>query len=339
MRFLDEAIIDVRAGNGGNGAVSFRREKFIPRGGPDGGDGGSGGDVVFVADAQMSTLLDFKYKKHFTARNGERGRGKQQSGKSADDLLIKIPVGTVLFDAESGEMLVDVLSDGERFVAAKGGHGGKGNMNFATATRQAPAFAMPGGKAETRQIRLELKLLADVGIIGLPNAGKSTLISRISNARPKIADYPFTTLVPNLGVVRGPGNRDFVVADMPGLIAGAHEGIGLGFRFLKHIERCKMLLFLVEPCGGEGRNPFSDFETTERELRLYGGDMADRPSVIVLSKRELLSDAEVKKISAKFKKTGRKYFAISAVTGAGIDMLVSYLAGTVDEIRRESDGE
>jgi GTP-binding protein len=334
MRFIDEAEIFVKAGDGGNGCVSFRREKFVAKGGPDGGDGGKGADVILVADPQMSTLLDFRYRRHFLAKNGETGRGKQQFGRGGEDMIVKVPVGTAVHDAATGIALADLVDPGDRFVAAKGGRGGRGNMNFATPTRQAPNFMLPGEKGEERTIRLELKLLADVGLVGFPNAGKSTLISRISNARPKIADYPFTTLVPNLGVVRAAGGRDFIVADLPGLIEGAHEGAGLGDKFLKHVERCKMLLYLAEPDGGEGRGPVSDYEATARELRLYNSELAERPSAVALTKSELVSEAGVRRIAASFKKRRRRFFAVSAVTGSGLRELVNYLADEVERHRR-----
>jgi GTP-binding protein len=333
MRFIDEAVIITRAGDGGNGCVSFRREKFVPRGGPDGGDGGKGADVILYVDPQMSTLLDFKYQKHFLGKAGEKGRGKQQFGHGAEDLLVKVPPGTAVYDDDTGELLADLVQPGERFTVAKGGQGGKGNLNFVTSVRQAPTFAIPGVKGEERQIRLELKLLADIGLVGFPNAGKSTMISRISNARPKIADYPFTTLVPNLGMVRAAGGRDFVVADLPGLIEGAHRGAGLGDRFLKHVERCKALVYIVEPLGGEGRGPVSDFEATRHELKLYSEEMAGRPSVVALSKSELISEAERKRVALSFKRRKMTFFAISAVTGAGLKELVEYLATVVQKSR------
>jgi GTP-binding protein len=333
MRFVDEAEIYIKAGDGGTGCVSFRRAKYVERGGPDGGDGGKGGDVIVVVDPQMSTLLDYKYQRHFMAKNGEGGFGKMMYGRGSADLTIKVPAGTSVFDADSGDLIADLTVPGDSMVIAHGGRGGRGNMHFATSTRQAPMFSLPPDKGEERNIRLELKLLADVGLVGFPNAGKSTLISRISNARPKIADYPFTTLVPNLGVVRAVGDRDFLVADLPGLIEGAHEGAGLGDRFLRHVERCKMLLYLVEPQGGEGRDAVSDYNATARELKMYSPELAKRPSVVVLSKCETIQADEIKAIQAAFRRKRKKFFVISAVTGKGLKELINHLAGEVEKAR------
>ena len=266
VRFIDEAKIYVRSGRGGRGCVSFRREKFVPRGGPDGGDGGNGGDVILVAQRNVSSLLDHRYRQHYIAQNGEHGKGKNQHGKNAPPLIVPVPVGTVVKDFYTGEILGDMVEEGQTLVVARGGRGGRGNARFATSTNQAPRYAEPGEEGEERTLLLELKLLADVGIVGFPNAGKSTLISRISAARPKIADYPFTTIVPNLGVVRYNEGKTFVVADIPGLIKGAHEGAGLGIRFLKHIERTRLLIHLLDLSPLTGRNPIEDYHVLNEEL-------------------------------------------------------------------------
>ncbi len=272
MKFVDEVRIHVKAGDGGDGAIAWRREKFVPRGGPAGGDGGDGGDVALVVDAQLLTLLDYRYVHEHRARDGENGRGSDQNGQSGPPLELRVPPGTVVRDAATGEVLADLGEPGRRLVVAKGGRGGLGNMNFATSTRQAPRYAEPGTAGEERELVLELKLLADVGIIGYPNAGKSTLISRISRARPKIADYPFTTLTPNLGVVSYRGERSFVVADIPGLVEGAHAGAGLGHQFLRHVERCRVLVHLVSAVTGEGVDALLDAVARV----LWGGDAASR---------------------------------------------------------------
>ena len=330
MRFVDEVLVHVKAGDGGDGAIAWRREKFIPRGGPAGGDGGDGGDVVLEVDPQLSTLLDYRYVRRHRARNGEGGRGSDQNGQNGPTLTLRVPPGTVVKDAATGEILADLSAPGERFVAAKGGKGGLGNMNFATSTNQAPRYAEEGTPGEERELRLELKLLADVGIIGYPNAGKSTLISRVSRARPRIADYPFTTLVPNLGVVGYRGERSFVIADIPGLIEGAHAGAGLGHQFLRHVERCRVLVHLVDPVApGEGRSPLADHKAVNRELRLYSPALAEKPQVVALTKMDL---PEARKRFQEFRKGlagGRRkppILAISAVTGEGLDALLDAVA-------------
>ena len=284
MKFIDEAIITIQSGNGGHGCVSFRREKFVPRGGPDGGNGGKGGDVIFVTSARKRTLYRFRSQKHFQARNGSPGEGKDKTGKSAADLVIEIPPGTTLTDVDTGQIIKDFSETGQRAVIARGGIGGRGNAHFKSSTHRAPRFAQDGIAGEFLKLKLELKLLADVGIIGLPNAGKSTLITALSSARPKIADYPFTTLTPSLGVVSSPWGDPFVVADIPGLIAGAHKGVGLGFRFLRHIERTRILLHLVDVSVLDGDNPCRDVDTVQRELSLYDNALARKKQLVVANK-------------------------------------------------------
>jgi GTP-binding protein len=326
MKFVDEVRIYVKAGDGGNGAVAWRREKFIPRGGPAGGDGGDGGDVVLVVDPNLSTLLDFRYVREHRARNGEHGQGSDMNGRNGPPLELRIPPGTVVKDAASGEVVVDLGTPGERYVIAKGGKGGLGNMNFATSTNQAPRFAEDGTPGEEKELQLELKLLADVGIVGYPNAGKSTLISRISRARPKIADYPFTTLVPNLGVVPWRGERSFVVADIPGLIEGAHEGAGLGHQFLRHVERCRVLVHLVDGAPPDPeRSPKADWEAINRELSLYSKELASKPQILAVTKIDVPEAREggeklAKQLSRR--KQPPKVHLVSAVTGEGLDQLL-----------------
>ncbi len=327
MKFIDVAKIYVKAGNGGNGCVSFRREKFVPKGGPDGGDGGNGGNVVLIGDEGLSTLLDFRYNRHFKAQRGAHGKGSNKTGKSGQDVSIKVPVGTLIYDADTGELIGDITQHGQRLVVARGGRGGKGNARFATPTRQAPDFAEPGGKGEERNIVLELKLVADVGLIGLPNAGKSTLISRVSRSRPKIADYPFTTLVPNLGVVEIDRDRNFVMADMPGLIEGAHRGDGLGIEFLRHIERTRILVHLVSPdMYDEEKNPAEDFYTIEQELQQYYPQLLERPRLIVLNKIDLQHASKFEPDLAKIAKERNLPFAkISAATGENIKPMLELI--------------
>jgi len=317
--FIDQATIYIKAGKGGNGVISFRREKFIPKGGPDGGNGGNGGSIIVRADAQLTTLMDFRYKRNYKAQDGEPGMGSNKTGKSADDVVIRVPTGTIIKDAGTEAILVDLVDDDQEFLAARAGKGGKGNAEFATSTKQAPRFATPGTPGEEKNIQLELKLLADVGLVGFPNAGKSTLIARISAAKPKIADYPFTTLIPNLGIVRYGEYKSFVVADMPGLIEGAHEGKGLGIQFLRHIERTRVLVFLIE-CTGE--DPKEQYTTLVHELKSFNEAMLKKPQIIALSKVDLADDKlqkQLKKIS--FKKN-IPVIAMSAVTGDGIKELL-----------------
>jgi GTP-binding protein len=323
MQFVDQAQVHVQAGAGGNGAVAFRREKFVPKGGPSGGDGGDGGSVVFKVDGGLSTLLDFRYQREYRARSGEAGANKDMYGRSGEDLVLRVPPGTQIYDEDTSELLADLQGDGTSFVAARGGKGGRGNIHFASATDRAPRKSEPGLPGQERNLRLELKLLADAGLLGFPNVGKSSLIARISAARPKIADYPFTTLVPNLGMVRLSDDRSFVVADVPGLIEGAHEGTGLGDRFLRHLERTRVLIHLLEVSATPGRTPLRDFETLNRELALYDPELAKRPQIVVLNKTDL---PEVKRRLAQlrrpFKARGIEVLAISAATGAGVGPLL-----------------
>jgi len=324
MQFIDQARIHVRAGDGGKGAVAFRREKYVPKGGPSGGDGGDGGSVVLRVDGGLSTLLDFRYRKEYAAPAGQPGANKDKYGRAGEDLIVRVPPGTQVFDDVTGQLLCDLRQDGERFVIAQGGKGGRGNMHFATPTDRAPRRSEPGTPGEERELRLELKLLADIGLLGFPNVGKSSLIARISAARPKIADYPFTTLVPNLGMVRLSGERSFVVADVPGLIEGAHRGAGLGDRFLRHLERTRVLVHMLDATAAEeGRTPLRDFEAINRELRLYDPKLADRPQIVVLNKIDV---PEVKRrrarIAAPFERRGIPLHAISAATGEWVGDLL-----------------
>ncbi len=322
MKFIDEAEIYVKAGDGGRGCVSFERERFRPNGGPNGGDGGNGGSVIIRADGRLHSLLDFKYAPRHLAKNGEHGMGGQCNGRKGESLLLKVPVGTVIYDADSGDELADLKEDGAEIIAAQGGRGGLGNMNFASATNQAPRYAQPGTPGEERNLRLSLKLLADVGLIGLPNVGKSTLISCISAAKPKIADYPFTTLIPNLGVVKIDDEASYIVADIPGLVPGAHAGKGLGDRFLKHVERVRLLVHLVTVSADESADPRQDFRTINKELALFSPELAARPQLLVLSKTDLPWAKEwEKKLSAYAKRQKIPFMTISAPTGAGLDEL------------------
>jgi GTPase len=327
MQFIDEAIIHVKAGDGGNGSAAFRREDGVPHGGPSGGDGGDGGSVIVVADSHMASLLDFKYKRRYKAERGEDGRNKDQYGAAAQDLTIKVPVGTVIYDIETNEPIVDLDEDGATFVLAKGGIGGKGNIHFKTAWNQAPTRAEPGTAGEERNVRLELKLLADVGLLGYPNVGKSTFISRVSRARPKVADYPFTTLVPNLGVVRLTDERTFVIADIPGLIEGASAGAGLGHQFLRHVERCRVLLHIVEATftTGPDRTPKDDFEVINRELAQYAPELAKKPQVVVLNKIDAIDPKDVAEYRSYFAQDGIEMLTMSAATGEGIDAVLEKL--------------
>jgi len=333
MQFVDEVEIEVKAGDGGNGLVAFRREKFVPRGGPAGGDGGRGGSVILEADDRLNTLVDLRYKRRYKAERGGDGGANERTGKNGEDLVIRVPVGTVVFDADTGEMLGDLVESGQRLVVAEGGRGGRGNARFATSTLQTPRFAENGDPGEERRLRLELKLLADVGIVGFPNVGKSTLISRISAAKPKIADYPFTTITPNLGVVRVDENRSFVVADMPGLIEGAHQGAGLGHQFLRHIERTRLLVHLIDCSGTTGRDPTEDFKVINEELRTFNPKLAELPQIVALNKIDVPGALEIANSAAKsLCSDGFAVYKISGVTGEGVKELVFAIADELDKL-------
>lgn len=320
--FVDYAEIEVQAGNGGDGHVSFRREKYVPKGGPDGGDGGKGGDVLVVADVNMSTLLDFKHIRRFKATPGQPGGKRQKSGLDGEDIIIKLPAGTLVKDAGTGEVIIDLKPDTEPFVVAKGGRGGKGNVHFKSPTNQVPRKATPGRPGEQRSLILELKLIADVGLVGYPNAGKSTFLSRISDARPKIADYPFTTLVPNLGIVRTTGYRSFAVADIPGVIEGAHEGKGLGLEFLRHIQRTRVLVYIID-CTDD--DPQISFDMLRGELGLFDPELLKKPTIAAVNKIDLLDQ----KARKKFESLPEDWHKISAVTGENVDQLLHRMTALV----------
>ncbi len=336
MKFIDEVVIDVAAGHGGRGCVSFRREKYIPKGGPDGGDGGDGGNVVIRTSHRLRTLYKFRFKRNFKADNGGHGQGSQKTGKKGQDLIIEVPPGTIVRDDETGEMLYDCLKPGETFIIARGGQGGRGNRRFATSTNRAPRHAQPGQPGEVHTLKLDLKLLADIGIIGLPNAGKSTLISRISGARPKIADYPFTTLDPVLGVVTPGRGEPFVVADIPGLIEGAHQGAGLGIRFLRHVERTRLLLHLVDASAIDPQDPLASYEAINRELAGFSPELAAKQQVVVLNKTDLAGAGQGAKQFIDLR-PDVAVFLISAATGEGIDSLLKALNEIVNS-GKESNG-
>ena len=336
--FVDEVDIHVSAGDGGRGCLSFRREKYVPRGGPDGGDGGAGGSVFIVATRGKNTLIDFRFHPEFEARNGQHGQGSNRTGFTADDLEIAVPIGTVVFekDPASGQLtpIADLTEEGQRVLVARGGRGGRGNARFVSSTNRAPRRTEPGEEGEERVLRLELKLLADVGLVGFPNAGKSTLISRISAARPKIADYPFTTLAPNLGVVGLSGDRSFVVADVPGLIAGAHEGHGLGDRFLRHIERTKVLVHLVDVSSASGRDPVDDYDVIQRELQLFDPKVAAKPTIVCANKIDALDEPDrLTRLEAHVTAKGLPFFRISGVTGEGLDVLLEAMWRQIVAVR------
>src|SRR2546429_1290325 len=330
MQFIDEAEIRVKAGDGGAGAVAFRREKFVPRGGPSGGDGGNGGDVVLETDERLTTLLDFHFKREYRAKNGEPGRGRDQNGHAAPELALKVPPGTLVRDAASAEVLADLRENGRRWVLAEGGRGGLGNMNFATSTLQAPRFAQPGTEGEEKRVRLELRLLADVGLVGFPNAGKSTLVSRLSRARPKIADYPFTTLQPHLGVVQYKDSRSFVLSDLPGLIEGAHAGAGLGHRFLKHMQRCRVIVHLLD-AAAPGRDPAADFDAVNRELALFDPALGRKPQVVAANKIDLPEGRErAQELAKKLKRRKIPVHLVSGATGEGLPELLDAMVRALD---------
>ena len=323
-----------KLGDGGRGCVSFRREKFVPKGGPDGGDGGKGGDVVLRADRNLSTLLDFRYKQRYAAGRGEHGRGSDQRGRDGDDCIIRVPLGTVVRSLDSGLEVTDLVTSDQCFIAAHGGRGGRGNARFKSPTKQAPRYAQPGEPGETRWLSLELKLLADVGLTGLPNAGKSTLLARISAARPKIAPYPFTTLVPQLGIVRLRGERSCVVADIPGIIEGAHEGRGLGHQFLRHIERTRLLMHLVDLTSSGDGDPILNFETVHRELRAYASELAEKPQVVVATKMDVpAAKLAWERFQPAMAARGLQAIAISAVTGEGIGTLLDEIDTALIPVR------
>ena len=336
--FVDEVDIHVAAGNGGNGCLSFRREKFVPRGGPDGGDGGAGGSVFIVATPTKNTLIDFRFHPEFEARRGAHGQGANKTGQTGNDLDIAVPIGTLVFDKDpdGGGLtpLADLTEEGQRVLVAKGGRGGRGNARFVSSTNRAPRRTEPGEGGEERFIRLQLKLIADAGLVGFPNAGKSTLISRISAAKPKIADYPFTTLSPNLGVVTLTDDRSFVVADVPGLIEGAHEGHGLGDKFLRHIERTKVLVHLVDVSGASGRDPVHDFDTILEELRLFDPKVAAKPMIVAATKMDAVDDlSRVEALERHVRERGLPFFRISAVAGVGVDALLEAMWRQIAAVR------
>nr|WP_297574172.1 GTPase ObgE [uncultured Peptostreptococcus sp.] len=331
--FIDKARIFVKAGNGGNGSVSFRREKYVPAGGPDGGDGGRGASIIMVADTGLRTLMDFKYKKKYSAQHGEDGSKKRRAGKNGEDLILSVPEGTIIRDEKTGLIIADLKKAGDQAVVARGGYGGKGNQHFANAVRQAPAFAKSGTDGQERWITLELKMIADVGLLGFPNVGKSTFLSVVTSAKPKIANYHFTTLTPNLGVVQTRHGESFVIADIPGIIEGAADGVGLGHDFLRHVERTKVLVHIVDISGIEGRDPIDDFEKINEELRLYNEKLATRPQLVVANKSDLLFDES---IYENFKKAmedkGYEVFKMSAATRDGVDQVIDRVGQLLNEV-------
>ena len=333
IMFADRATIIIKSGKGGNGHVSFRREKYVPNGGPDGGDGGRGGDVIFVVDEGLNTLTDFRHRRKFAAENGEEGGKKKCHGKDGADLILKVPAGTVIKDAESDKVIADMSGDNKRQVILKGGRGGQGNSHYATATMQAPKYAQPGGEGIEIEVKLELKVIADVGLVGFPNVGKSTLLSRVTNAQPKIANYHFTTLNPNLGVVDLPGGKGFVIADIPGLIEGASEGVGLGHEFLRHIERTKVIIHMVDAASVEGRDPIADIKAINAELEAYNPDLLNRPQVIAANKIDAIygeSNTIIDDIKKEFEPE-IKVYPISAVSGKGLKELLYHVREMLDE--------
>lgn len=336
MMFVDQAKIYIKSGRGGDGCVSFRREKYIPNGGPDGGDGGKGGDIVFVVDSGLNTLSDFRHKRQFKAQSGQPGGKKRMHGKNGADLIINVPPGTIIREAESGLVIADMAKVDEKKVLLKGGRGGKGNQHYATPTMQIPKYAQAGQSAQELDILLELKVIADVGLVGFPNVGKSTFLARVSNAKPKIANYHFTTIHPNLGVVDTSYGKSFVIADIPGLIEGAHTGIGLGHEFLKHVERTKVLLHIVDAASLEGREPIDDIEKINNELKSYNAELLDRPQIIAANKMDVTeANDNIDELTKYFEDKGIKVFPISAVTGQGVKELLNYLGELVSNIPDE----
>ena len=336
--FADRAKIYVKSGKGGDGHVSFRREKYVPAGGPDGGDGGKGGDVIFTVDEGLNTLIDFRNVRKYKAEDGEPGGKKNCRGKDGKDIVLKVPPGTVIKEAETGQVIVDMSGDNRSMVLLKGGRGGSGNQHYATSTMQAPNYAQPGKPARELELLLELKVIADVGLVGLPNVGKSTFLARVTNAKPKIANYHFTTLNPNLGVVDLDGTKGFVIADIPGLIEGASEGVGLGHEFLRHIERTKVIVHIVDAAGTEGRDPVEDIYAINRELEAYNPDIAKRPQVIAANKIDAIYDREdsaIDAIKAEFEPRGIPVYPISAVSGEGVRDLLYYVNGMLEELGDE----
>lgn len=335
--FVDRAKISIRSGKGGNGAVTFRREPYVPEGGPDGGDGGKGGDVVFMADASLRTLMDFRYKRKYEAEDGQNGMKKKRFGKKGEDLIIKVPPGTVVIDEESGKVMRDLINPGDSFVAARGGKGGRGNVHFKNSVRQAPNFAEAGGVCKERNIILELKMIADVGLVGFPNVGKSTILSVSTNSKPKIANYHFTTISPNLGVV-AIGNDGFVMADIAGIIEGAHRGAGLGHEFLKHIERTKVLIHVVDASASEGRNPIEDFDKINKELELYNPRLAKKPQIVAANKMDMVDEdsAEYKEFKDYVESKGIKVFPISAPIKEGVQELLNEASNLLNSVAYES---
>ena len=338
MQFIDRARITVKGGNGGNGVTAFRREKYVPRGGPSGGDGGNGGSVYMEATTQLNTLLQFRFNPEYRAGRGTHGEGSNRHGRDGEDAIVLVPEGTLVINTETGELIHDFTAPGERICIAPGGRGGRGNARFATSTNRAPRYHQDGKPGTVKELTLELKLIADVGLVGYPNVGKSTLISRISAARPKIADYPFTTLDPILGVVSFGDDKTFVVADIPGLIEGAHTGAGLGLNFLRHIERTKMLLHVIDVSEGSGRDPVKDFETIKEELRSYKMDLLDRPQLVAASKMDALNDAErLERLREFCNDHGLELIEISSVTGFGIETLTNRVGSLLDELRKQAE--
>jgi GTP-binding protein len=335
MQFIDQVKVFVKAGRGGKGCVSFRREKYVPRGGPNGGDGGEGGNVIFKAVRDIHTLLDIKYQQQYRAENGQHGMGKDMHGKNGKNFVIHVPLGTLIRDADTDEILSDLIEENQEFKAAEGGRGGLGNTHFKTPTRQAPRFAQPGEDGDERNLFLELKLLADIGLVGLPNAGKSMLISVVSSAKPKIADYPFTTLVPVLGVVKYAEFKSFVIADIPGLIEGAHKGVGLGFQFLRHVERTSILLHLVDISDTSQGDPVDNFEKINKELEFYSHQLSQKPQAVAGTKFDIKGDGKrLDRMSLYCKDMNYDFFPISAVTGKGVKKLITFLGKKVEEMKK-----